>query len=133
MNDPAIGALFVWIGLNVMLTLALALNVTRHRFKSGSEGYDEQRLEKAIRAHGNNIEYVPIVLVCISLLVVFGGAGAAVWAHALGATLFVSRLFHAHGIQQSAPLPISRVIGNVGTWGVMLVSAIALIYQGLGG
>ena len=131
MNDSAIAALLVWTGLHVILMLALALNVTRHRFQSANEGYDERRLEKAIRAHGNNIEYVPIILFCIALLVVFGSTAA--WVHSLCATLFVSRLLHAHGIQQFAPLPKSRVIGNFGTWGVMLGTAIALIYQGLGG
>ena len=131
MNDSAVAALLVWTGLHVLLMLALALNVSRHRFQSGNEGYDERRLEKAIRAHGNNIEYVPIILFCIALLVVFGSTPA--WVHALGATLFVARLLHAHGIQQFTPLPKSRVIGNFGTWGVMLGTAIALIYRGLGG
>ena len=69
MNDSAIAALLVWTGLHVILMLALALNVTRHRFQSANEGYDERRLERAIRAHGNNIEYVPIILFCIALLV----------------------------------------------------------------
>ena len=131
MNDPAIAALLVWTGLHVILMLALALNVTRHRLQAATEGHDERRLEKAIRAHGNNTEYVPIILFCIALLVAFGSTAA--WVHGLCATLFVSRLLHAHGIQQFAPLPKTRVIGNFGTWGVMLGTAIALVYQGLGG
>lgn len=132
MNDSAIAALLVWTGLHVILMLALALNVSRHRFQSDNEeGYDERRLQKAIRAHGNNIEYVPIILICIALLVVVGSTAA--WVHGLCATLFVARLLHAHGIQQFTRLPKTRVIGNFGTWGVMLGTAIALIYQGLGG
>ena len=131
MNDSAIAALLVWTGLHVILMLALALNVTRHRLMAQKEGYDERRLEKAIRAHGNNIEYVPIILFCIALLVAFGSTAA--WVHGLGAALFASRLLHAHGIQQFDPLPKTRVTGNFGTWGVMLGTAIALIYQGLGG
>lgn len=132
MNDSAIAALLVWTGLHVILMLALALNVSRHRFQSDKdEGYDERRLVKAIRAHGNNIEYVPIILFCIALLVVVGAD--ATWVHALCATLFVARLLHAHGIQQFTHLPKSRIIGNFATWGVMLGTAIALVYQGLGG
>ena len=69
MNDSAMAALLVWTGLHVILMLALALNVSRHRFQSDKdEDYDERRLVKAIRAHGNNIEYVPIILFCIALL-----------------------------------------------------------------
>ena len=132
MNDSAIAALLVWTGLHVILMLALALNASRHRFQSDNdEGYDERRLVKAIRAHGNNIEYVPIILFCIALLVVVGAAAA--WVHALCATLFVARLLHAHGMQQFTHLPKTRVIGNFGTWGVMLGTAIALVYRGLGG
>ena len=132
MNDSAIAALLVWTGLHVILMLALALNVSRHRFQSDKdEDYDERRLVKAIRAHGNNIEYVPIILFCIALLVVVGATAA--WVHALCATLFVARLLHAHGIQQFTHLPKSRIIGNFATWGVMLGTAIALVYQGLGG
>lgn len=131
MNDSAIAALLVWTGLHVILMLALALNVSRHRFQSEKEGYDERRLTKAIRAHGNNIEYVPIILFCIALLVAFGSTAA--WVHGLCAALLASRLLHAHGIQQFTRLPKTRAIGNFGTWGVMLGTAIALIYQGLGG
>ncbi len=129
MNESAITALLAWTGLHVLLMLSLALNVSRHRFQSANEGYDERRLVKAIRAHGNNIEYVPIILFCIALLVAFGSTAA--WVHGLCATLFVARLFHAHGIQQFTPLPKTRVIGNFLTWGVMLGTAVALIYQGL--
>ena len=52
-------ALGIWVGLNLFLTLMLALNVTRIRVTLGvgiGSGESEQ-LDRAIRAHRNNIEY----------------------------------------------------------------------------
>ena len=126
MADTTIHALALWAGLHTLLMLGLALNVTRHRFKSGTEGYDERRLERAIRAHGNNIEYVPIILLGVALLAFLGVS--SVWVHFLCAVLLLARCLHAHGIQQEAPLPASRVAGNLGTWSVMLITALALVY-----
>ena len=54
----------IWVGLNLFLTLMLALNVTRIRVTLGvgiGSGESEQ-LDRAIRAHGNNIEYTPFLL-----------------------------------------------------------------------
>lgn len=126
MADSTIYVLALWCGLHMLLMLGLALNVTRHRFKSGTEGYDERRLERAIRAHGNNIEYVPMVLLGVALLTFLGVS--SVWVHSLCAVLFLARCLHAHGIQQEAPLPASRVAGNLGTWSVMLITALGLVY-----
>lgn len=121
-------AVSLWVAANALLMLGLALNVTRHRLNTGQPGYDDVRLDKAIRAHGNNIEYVPIILLMLYLLGQ-GGFGV-VWIHALGATLFVARALHAHGIQVVGKgLPRSRVAGNLGTWAVMLACAILLLIQ----
>ena len=60
----------IWVGLNLFLTLMLALNVTRIRVKLGvgiGSGESEQ-LDRAIRAHGNNIEYTPLALLGLAIL-----------------------------------------------------------------
>ena len=121
--------LMLWAGINTLLMLGLALNVTRHRFQAANEGYDQSRLERAIRAHGNNIEYVPVILLGMALLAASGMS--AVWIHACGATLFIARSLHAYGIQQTGTLPKTRVLGNLGTWLTMLIVAVCLTYQGI--
>ena len=55
-------ALALWTGANLLLMLVLALNVSRLRIKNMRDPVDPEVLEKAVRAHGNNIEYVPAAL-----------------------------------------------------------------------
>lgn len=123
-------ALAFWCGANLLLMLGLALNVSRLRIKNMRSPVDPAILQAAVRAHGNNIEYVPAAL--LGLLLVNMGLGAA-WVHALGAALFAARLLHAIGIQQIRPggPPPSRVIGNVGTWVVVAAVGITLITRSL--
>ena len=128
LHPAALPELGLWAGINLLLMLVLALNVTRLRFAQAAERISEGVLERGVRAHGNDIEYVPMALIAMTLLCLMG-FGAA-WMHGLGATLFLARLLHAHGIQQEGPgLPKSRVLGNVLTWGVFLICGCALVYQ----
>lgn len=119
-----------WIATNMLLTLVLALNVTKFRMSAnasvGTGG--NPGLERAIRAHGNNIEYVPLALVAMLLLSVQGCSSFLV--HGLGAGLLLGRLMHAHGIQQqSQKLPITRVLGNIVTWAVYLTCITSLYFS----
>ena len=50
--------------------------------------------------------------------------------HILGGGLLVCRVLHADGMQRDG-VPVSRIIGNVGTWIVMLAVVIALVSRGL--
>lgn len=126
MDNPALQTYCLWAGINMLLMLALALNVTRMRFKVGAGNATEDELQRAVRAHGNNIEYVPIILLALGIMLLAGHGSA--WLHSLGGVLFVARLCHAHGIQQAGPgLPKTRVAGNLGTWSVMLITSLALI------
>ena len=125
-----LAVLALWIGLHMLLTLALALNVTRNRFKQAAGELDDDSLHQVVRAHGNNIEYVPYALLGMGVLVLLGVQ--AWWIHGLAGTLFVARILHAHGITQPGPgLPKTRVLGNVLTWVVFLITAIWGIVAGL--
>ena len=126
--DQSLEAFALWTGLNLVLTLFLGLNVTRHRAKEGvSVGTGTSlSLERAVRAHGNNIEYVPGALIGIFVLVGLGYSALIV--HLLGLALLLARVCHAYGIQLlEAPLPKSRVLGNILTWIIYLVIASLLI------
>lgn len=129
MEATQLNALSLWLGLNILLTFLLAMNVVRNRFKSQGDSGDPATLEKAIRAHGNNIEYVPSILIGLGLMAMAGASAQTV--HILGGTLLVVRILHAVGIQQAKlPNPFGMV-GNIGTWLVMLCVAITLIMNGL--
>ncbi len=129
METAAVSALALWVGLNLLLMLVLALNVSRLRIKDWKSHVSEETLHNAIRAHGNNIEYVPSALIALGVLAWLGYS--ATWIHAIGGALFLFRLLHAVGIQQvghNGPPP-ARVVGNIGTWSVFMVVSALLIAQ----
>ena len=121
-------ALALYVGLNLLLTLVLAINVVRHRFKG--ESGDPVALEKAVRAHGNNTEYVPIILVGLGVMAMMVASAQTI--SILGGTLFVARVFHAYGNQQAKVPNIFGMVGNIVTWLVMLCVATTLVLQAMG-
>jgi uncharacterized membrane protein YecN with MAPEG domain len=121
-------ALALYVGLNLLLTLVLAINVVRHRFKG--ESGDPVALEKAVRAHGNNTEYVPVILVGLGVMAMMGASAQTI--SILGGTLFVARIFHAYGIQQAKVPNVFGMVGNIVTWLVMLCVATTLVLQAMG-
>ena len=130
MIDQSLQAVALWAGLNLAWTLLLALNVTRHRMKEGiSTGSgNSQSLDRAVRAHGNNIEYVPGAILGILILAALGYSPLVI--NLLGASLLVARFCHAHGIQQlEVDLPKTRVLGNVLTWALYLIVVCLLVYS----
>jgi uncharacterized membrane protein YecN with MAPEG domain len=110
---PRISGLY--IALHAALQLALALRVmllrSRHAVMFGDGG--EKPLSRAIRAHGNAAEYVPITL--LLLLVCELNGGSALLLHACGGGLLVSRLLHAAGIMGGRIMPWGRLLGISGT------------------
>ena len=126
MNEAAMQAVALWVGLNIGLMFLLAMNVVRYR-RMG-ETADPARLEGAIRAHGNNTEYVPVILFGMAILAAMGVSANSL--HILGGGLLVCRVLHADGMQRDG-VPVSRIIGNIGTWIVMLAVVIALVSRGL--
>jgi uncharacterized membrane protein YecN with MAPEG domain len=82
-------------------------------------------LQRAIRAHANFAEYVPIAILLLALVEAAGGS--VVLMHALGGALLLGRLLHALGISRARePLPL-RMVGMVLTTGVIAVSAVCLL------
>ncbi len=128
LGSTTVSAVGLWVGVNLLLMLLLGLNVTRLRVKTDTVvGIGEDAaLERGIRAHGNNAEYVPGALIAIAMMAAVGYS--ATWIHALGGLLFVARLLHAYGIQKvEVKLPATRVAGNFITWGIYVVCSGALI------
>ena len=105
MNNPILGTALMAVpvtalygALNALLTLALGLNISRLRNKyqlfRGDGGHAD--LASAVRAHGNNTEHVPLILVL--LLVAELSGGSSLMLHVFGGALLVSRLLHGVGV-----------------------------------
>ena len=93
----------------------------KNRVSIGAGGVDE--LERAIRAHGNFAEYVPLGLFLIGALELNGAPQAVVAI--LGALLVVGRYFHAKGINEAPPEFANRVKGMKLTFAALGLAALA--------
>ena len=90
----------------------------------GNGGHDD--LERAIRAQGNFVEYVPLGMILIACLEL---NGAPWWLVLIpGITLIIGRLIHAVGINEPPPHFSKRVIGMKFTF----YTLIALVVLNLG-
>lgn len=117
----------LYAALNVLLTVGLGLNVSRLRGKykvfRGDGGHAE--LLSAIRAHGNNVEHVPLALILLLVAELCGGQSVAL--HVFGGALFVGRLAHALGMLTGSRL---QVAGSVTTLLVQVgLSVYALVLR----
>ncbi len=131
-NSDAVHALALWASLNLALMLILALNVFRWRVKENVVVglSDSFGLERAMRAHGNNTEYVPSILFGLLLMALLGEN--PLYIHIGGGVLLLARILHAIGIQQSyTPVPLARASGNIVCWLLFATVIIRLLLLSL--
>ena len=122
----------LYAALLALLGCALAVRVLmlRLRLQASLGDGGDPRLRRAVRAHGNFAEYVPLALL-LMLLLELNGAGA--WLlHAGGILLLVSRAVHAYGVSQLRERLAWRLAGMVGTFTVLSFGAAGLLLQWLG-
>ena len=122
----------LYVGLGALLALLLGLLVSRqrglHKVGIGDGGVPE--LQRAMRAHGNFVEYAPIVLLA---LVALEAIGEAKWLiHLLGIAFILARLAHAWGISASSGESPGRLVGASVTFLILLLSGALLILGFLG-
>ncbi|MDX1803625.1 MAG: MAPEG family protein [Alcanivorax sp.] len=129
MNLASLPVTAVYAALCGLLVVTLAANVVRFRLKNkvsmGDGGHRE--LSRAIRAHGNAVEYIPLALLLMALLE-SNGAGHA-WLHGYGILLVAGRLAHGFGMlvpASSANPP--RQLGIVASWLVIIVASLQLLW-----
>lgn len=125
-----------YLGLLALLYVVLGLQVSRLRrgnkvlFGDGGD----IKLRSAIRAHGNFVEYVPIIVLMVAILEMSGTPAAGV--HLLMAALLVARLLHPLGMYvgpRTLQFQICRVGGILLTLLVMLDAALLLLWRFLPG
>lgn len=121
----------IYAGINISISAILGIMVVRMRRKTRTSVGDggEKAMLKALRAHGNNVENVPLALVVIGLLEALGAH--VYFIHFLGVCLTVGRLLHARGMYQTLGPSTPRILGMVLTWLVLWIGAPACIYFGI--
>lgn len=119
----------LYAGLSALLLVGLAVRVSATRGKQkvdlGDGGKDV--MLRAIRCHGNAMEYIPITLILMLLLEMHGSAH---WfLHAAGIALLVSRLLHVQGLMQSSTLTPGRLAGTGLVWLLIVVLAVDNLFN----
>jgi uncharacterized protein len=116
----AIQAATLYVGLNIIILVILIVMVIRlrrhHKCVLGDGGYPS--LTRAIRAHANAMEIMPMAL--IGLLVLANTGVSALAIHVLGSALTIGRALHAYGLSNSEGTSFGRMAG-------MMLSLLTLI------
>lgn len=121
-----------WIlGLATLGVVFLALRVIRLRWhhQTGIGHGDHPDLERAIRAHANAIEYIPLALLLFLMVALtYASTKEIEW---LGAIFLAARFLHAWGLSRHAGASPSRMLGTILTLGIMVVLAVQLCMPAL--
>ncbi len=130
MQLPSITA--AYLGILAVVYAVLGLQVSRLRrgnkvlFGDGGN----IKLRSAIRAHGNFVEYVPIIVLMVAMLEMSGMP--AMQVHLLMGALLVARLLHPLGMYvgpRTLQFQICRIGGILLTLLVMLGAALLLLWR----
>jgi hypothetical protein len=127
-----IGIVAIYAALNGLLILGLSYNVGRHRARTDSltpGAMGDEILIRAIRAHGNATEYIPLAIVMLLILALLSAPSSLI--HGLGAGFTFGRLAQAFGITRTKHPNAIRFTGNLCTGLVYLIGSIACIYYGV--
>ncbi|MFW6413085.1 MAG: MAPEG family protein [Oceanicaulis sp.] len=127
---PDVTAAGLYIGLNLLILLALGINVSRHRRASQTSlGEGQGALQQACRAFGNSAEWLPGALLGLVVAAHLGAPALAI--HVLGIMLTAGRLLFAWGILTSPGPSVGRIGGMALTYLVYTGLGIGLVAQAL--
>ena len=121
----------VYAGLLGLLLLVLSALVIKERVRTRvglGDGGDEQ-LNRAIRAHANFAEYVPLTVILIAIVEAVGAPAMAV--HTLGAMLLAGRVLHPLGLMAPKIGTWPRGLGFMLNFAVLLVASAGLVAHAL--
>lgn len=127
-----INVVAVYAALNGLLILALSYNVGRHRARTNSLtpcALGDDVLVRAIRAHGNATEYIPLAI--LMLLVLALQSASLSLLHTLGAGFTVGRFAQAFGMTRERHPNAVRFVGNLLTGLVYLAGSASCLYYAM--
>lgn len=109
----------------ILISLSFRVIKLRRKYQIaiGDGGIDE--LSRAISAHNNFSQYVPLALLLLMLNELQNVS--AIWLNSLYLLLLIGRIIHAYGISQVTENLQLRKTGMIMTFLALLLSAITLI------
>jgi len=119
---PAITALYAGLVALLLLVFAARVSLTRRRLGVGIGDGGHDALARAIRVHGNAVEWaLPVLLLMLAAEL---NRAAPLLLHACGIALVVARLVHGAGLARRSGISTGRFAGTVVTWVVLIVLAV---------
>jgi uncharacterized membrane protein YecN with MAPEG domain len=119
---PAVTALYAGLIGVLLIVLAAGVSRLRRRHKVGLGDGGHRELQRAIRVHGNAVEWaVPALLL---LLVAELNRGPALLLHACGIAIVLGRVLHAFGLSRSGGVSFGRFVGSGLSWGALAVLSV---------
>lgn len=109
--------------------LAGRVSQLRRGYKISIGDGGNEALLRRIRAHGNYVENMPVVLILLALVELAGGDPRILWGAAI--IFIVSRLLHAFGMDRTPPSRL-RMFGMMGSMLALLILvgyAIFIVYR----
>lgn len=100
----------------------------KHDIPFGDGG--NEALHRAIRAHGNFVEWVPLAAILVACLEALGEP--AMHVHALMGALLVARILHPIAFAsrlESVPYFVGRIAGAFTSWAVLTAAAVLLLVR----
>ena len=111
----------------IYIILAIRIMNLRGSAKAAVGTGGNIRLERAIRAHGNFAEYVPLALI---LLIAMEMQRNSIYVlHILCIILVLGRVIHAFGISQENEKFVFRATGMSLTFLVLIVASVAVLWD----
>ncbi len=130
--EQRIAIVAIYTALNALLLLILSYNVGRHRARTDSlepGAIGDAVLVRAIRAHGNAAEYMPLAIIMILILTLL--PSPIYLLHGLGSGFTIGRILQAIGMVREKHPNAVRFTGNLLTGITYLLGSAACIYYAL--
>jgi uncharacterized protein len=119
---PAIAALYSGLVGLLLLILAARISGLRRKLKVGLGDGGDRVLQRAIRAHGNAVEWaIPGILL---LLIADLTRAPALFLHLCGLAIVIGRVLHALELSLAGGYSSGRLYGSVLSWGAVAVLAV---------
>jgi len=107
--------------------MAIRVSVTRGKQQVDIGDGGKEIMLRAIRVHGNAMEYIPLSLILLFFLEM---QGSAHWfLHVCGITLVISRLAHMQGMMNSSSLTPGRLVGAGLAWALIVVMSLDNLFH----
>jgi uncharacterized protein len=119
---PAIAALYAGLVGLLLLILAARVSFLRRQLKVGLGDGGDRGLQRAIRAHGNAVEWA--ITGILLLLIADLTRAPSLFLHLCGLATVIGRVLHAVGLSLAEGYSVGRFYGSALSWGAVAALAV---------